>query len=58
MRAVLAPRTVQEREDDVDLAERARRLRGFVDDEVGGVGALAQRDRSCTGVDAGQLAGR
>ena len=41
-RAVLAERAVQEREDDVDLAEGARRLPGLVDHE-GAVGG-ARRD--------------
>ena len=33
--AVLAPRPVQQREDDVDLAEGPRRLAGLGDDQVG-----------------------
>ena len=44
--AVLAPRAVQQREDDVDLAQRLRRLRRLVHDQVGGVPASrGQGDR-------------
>ena len=43
--AVLAPRAVQQREDDVDLAERLRRLRRLVHDQVGAAGLAQQRDR-------------
>ena len=41
--AVLAPRAVQQREDDVDLAEGLRRLRRLVHDEVGGAPRRAAR---------------
>ena len=55
--AVLAPGPVQEREDDVDLAEGLRGLRGLVHDEVGDLGVPRERHRSAVAVDRGQLVG-
>ena len=49
--AVLAPRAVQQREDHVDLAERLRRLRRLVHDQVGGVGVAGQGHRGPVAVD-------
>ena len=48
---------MQQREDDVDLAERPRGLRRLGDDQVGGVAVAGQRDRRALAVDAGQLVG-
>ena len=44
MRAVLAPGAVQQREDDVDLAERARHRARLVHDELAAVRTFGQRD--------------
>ena len=56
-RAVLAERAVQQGEDDVDLAEGARRLAGLVDDE-GAVGRARRHDDARRGgVDLRDVAG-
>ena len=56
-RAVLAPGAVQEREDDVDLAQGARRLGRLGDHEVGPVAVLGERDGRAVPVDRGELVG-
>ena len=56
--AVLAPRAVQQREDDVDLAERLRRLRRLVDDQVGARrSSRGQGDAARSPSTRGQLVG-
>ncbi len=57
-RAVLAERPVQQREDDVDLAEGARRLAGLVHDEGSVGGAGRHEDARGVGVDLGHVARR
>ena len=58
--AVLAPRPVQQREDHVDVAERARRLRRLGDDQAGragasGASAIVARSPSTAGQPVGAL---
>ena len=56
--AVLAPRPVQQREDHVDLAERAGHGAGLVHDELAGPVLPGQRDRRARRVDLGQPVAR
>ena len=55
-RAVLAVRAVQQREDDVDRAEHARRLAGLVHDQAARGRVAGEHDRGAGAVDLGQRA--
>ncbi len=57
-RAVLAPRAVQQREDDVDLAEGAGYGAGLVHHDLARAVLLRDRDRRSRGVHLRQLVGR